>query len=79
MLGIISTKNLNQMSTAQIMYFVCRRQTELGLFRFKAGKIKLGKKKKKETEGTFGLHYKPQTTSIRHAEGIRMARENDKQ
>lgn len=35
------------MSTAQIMYFVCRRQTELGLFRFKAGKIKLGKKKKK--------------------------------
>lgn len=48
MLGIISTKNLNQMSTAQIMYFVCRRQTELGLFRFKAGKIKLGKKKKKK-------------------------------
>lgn len=34
------------MATAQIMYFVCRRQTEFGLFRFKAGKIKLGGKKK---------------------------------
>lgn len=67
------------MGTAQIIYFVCRRQTELRLFRLKAGKIKLGLKKKKERERTFGLHYKPQTTSIRHAEGIRMARENDKQ
>lgn len=38
------------MATAQIMYFVCRRQTEFGLFRFKAGKIKLGGKKKNETE-----------------------------
>jgi len=34
------------MGTAQIMYFVCRRQTELGLFRLKAGKTKLGEKKK---------------------------------
>lgn len=68
------------MGTAQIVYFVCRRQTELGLFRLKAGKIKLGeKKKKRDREGTFGLHYKPQTTSIRRAGGIRMARENDKQ
>lgn len=66
------------MGTAQIMYFVCRRQTELGLFRLKAGKIKLGEKKRNR-EGTFGLHYKPQTTSIRRAGGIRMARENDKQ
>lgn len=39
------------MATAQIMYFVCRRQTVLGDFRLKTGKIKLGeKKKKKETE-----------------------------
>lgn len=69
------------MGRDQIMYFVCRRQTELGLFRLKAGKIKLeGKKsKKKNREGTFGLHYKPQTTSIRHAGGIRMAKKNDKQ
>lgn len=34
------------MATAQIMYFVCRRQSEFGLLRFKAGKIKLGEKKK---------------------------------
>lgn len=66
------------MATAQIMYFVCRRQTEFGLFRFKAGKIKLGGKKRNR-EGTFGLHYKPQTASIRRAGGIRMAKENDKQ
>lgn len=39
------------MGTAQIIYFVCRRQTELRLFRLKAGKIKLGLKKKvKEKE-----------------------------
>uniref|UniRef100_A0A8C6YU23 Uncharacterized protein n=1 Tax=Nothoprocta perdicaria TaxID=30464 RepID=A0A8C6YU23_NOTPE len=33
---------------------------------------------RKEREGTFGLHYKPQTTCIRHARGIGLARENDR-